>query len=223
MLKTRMSDRTVMSDTPVMRDKPVMSVTSAQSHKTHPTPDKDSRAMPIESVSVQSRAVESREIEAHCFDPDLYETDETAWLEAMSEHAARGDHQSIDFPHLAEYLSDMASRDRREVESRLWVLMGHLLKWQHQPQARSRSLVSTILRQRWELQYMLSSPTLRSHAGDVLTSVYETARQWAVVENWLEQHRYPGQCPYTLEDVLETVEIGLKSDELSDDPIHDSD
>ena len=45
----------------------------------------------------------------------LYEQDETAWLEAMSELIRLGRLEEIDYPNLAEYLADMARRDRREV------------------------------------------------------------------------------------------------------------
>src|SRR5262245_66591724 len=63
----------------------------------------------------------------------LYERDETAWLEAMAALAAERRYAEMDYQHLSEYLSDMAKRDRREVFSRLVVLMGHLVKWEAQP------------------------------------------------------------------------------------------
>src|SRR5437667_12763961 len=66
----------------------------------------------------------------------LYERDETAWLEVMSALAASGRFAEMDYRHLSEYLADMARRDRREVFSRLVVLLSHLLKWDHQPERR---------------------------------------------------------------------------------------
>ena len=47
--------------------------------------------------------------------PSLYESDETAWLEAMSELIHQGRLNELDYAHLREYLADMARRDRREV------------------------------------------------------------------------------------------------------------
>ncbi|MBX6314645.1 MAG: DUF29 family protein [Isosphaeraceae bacterium] len=44
----------------------------------------------------------------------------------------------------SEYLSDITRRDRREVESRLAVLIAHLLKWTYQPRRRTRSWRATI-------------------------------------------------------------------------------
>src|SRR3954454_5279931 len=67
----------------------------------------------------------------------LYERDETAWLEVMAELIRDGRFGELDYENLGEYLADMARRDRREVESRLAVLIAHLLKWEHQPRRRS--------------------------------------------------------------------------------------
>ena len=49
--------------------------------------------------------------------PDLYEQDETAWLDIMSKLVAQGRFEELDCGHLSEYLADMAKRDRREVFS----------------------------------------------------------------------------------------------------------
>src|SRR5438094_601214 len=47
--------------------------------------------------------------------PELYEADETAWLETMADLIRAGKYKELDYLHLGEYLSDMARRDRREV------------------------------------------------------------------------------------------------------------
>ena len=67
----------------------------------------------------------------------LYEADETAWLEQTAELVRAGRFDQVDAVNLAEYLTDMARRDRREVFSRLVVLLSHLLKWDHQQDRRS--------------------------------------------------------------------------------------
>ena len=60
------------------------------------------------------------------------------------------------------YLADMAKRDKREVSNRLRMLLVHLLKWEYQPRKRSRSWEGTILTQRYELQALLESRTLKN-------------------------------------------------------------
>src|SRR5271157_324403 len=78
----------------------------------------------------------------------LYEQDETAWLEAMSELIRLGRLDEVDYSNLAEYLADMARRDRREVDGRLIVLITHALKWANQSDRRSGSWKGTIIEQR---------------------------------------------------------------------------
>jgi hypothetical protein len=132
----------------------------------------------------------------------LYETDETAWLEATAELARTGRMDQIDPGILAEYLTDMAKRDRREVFSRLVVLLAHLLKWQYQPEGRSRSWQGTILEQQQELRPFLESGTLRNHALAVLGDAYTQACQRAAVETGLSRSTFPEACPWDLEAAL---------------------
>lgn len=138
--------------------------------------------------------------------PFLFEHDETAWLEVMADLARDGRAADLDLPHLAEYLLDMARRDRREVESRLVVLLVRLLKWDHQPEQRSRSWRATVIEQRQELNRLAGRGVLRNHAEAVLAEVYPEAVERAVAETGLPPGRCPGECPYTLDRLL-TIEV----------------
>ena len=138
--------------------------------------------------------------------PALYERDETAWLEAMAELARDGRAEDLDLRHLAEYLFDMARRDRREVESRLAVLLSHLLKWTYQPDHRSRGWRATVIEQRQELNRLAGRGVLRNHAQEVLADVYTEAVERAAVETGASRDRFPAECPYTLDELL-TVEL----------------
>jgi hypothetical protein len=134
--------------------------------------------------------------------PALYQSDETAWLDAMAQLIREGRHTELDFSNLGEYLEDMARRDRREVLSRLAVLLAHLLKWTYQPGHRSGSWKATIETQRQELHELLESGVLRKYADEVLFKAYTNAVRQAVAETGLQESTYPVECPYSLEDVL---------------------
>lgn len=134
--------------------------------------------------------------------PDLYAEDETAWLEEMAGRIAAGEHADLDFASLGEYLSDMAKRDRREVFSRLVVLIAHVLKWQYQPDKRSGSWQRTILEQRRELAGAASKGVLRRHADDVLADAYVAAVEDAVIETGLPPDTFPAECAYTFDELL---------------------
>jgi hypothetical protein len=134
--------------------------------------------------------------------PTLYHADETAWLETMARLVAEGRWEELDRDHLSEYLQDMARRDRREVLSRLTVLLAHLLKWEHQPERRSGSWQATIRSQRHELGDLLESGTLRNHAVDVLDRAYRRAVEQASLDTGKAETEFPQSCPYTLEQIL---------------------
>jgi hypothetical protein len=132
----------------------------------------------------------------------LFERDETAWLEVMSQLAAERRYAEMDHSNLSEYLADMAKRDRREVSSRLVTLLAHLLKWEHQPDHRSGSWQGTILEQRRELRKLLESGTLHNHAISVLAEAYADARKQAAAETGLSRGIFPVECAWDLESLL---------------------
>jgi hypothetical protein len=101
-----------------------------------------------------------------------------------------------------EFLSDMAHRDRREVESRLIVLLKHILKWVHQPERRSRSWRVTIIEQRQELTSEASRGVLRNHAEAILEQAYAKAVERAAAETDLPTDRFPPSCQYSFAEVL---------------------
>ena len=126
----------------------------------------------------------------------LYESDETAWLDAMSDLVAGGRFAELDRAHLAEYLADMAKRDRREVNSRMAQLLAHLLKWYFQPEKRTRSWERTIELQRQKLRRILESGTLRNHVEDRLPEIYGDAVRLAAIETGSAPELFPAVCPF---------------------------
>jgi hypothetical protein len=132
----------------------------------------------------------------------LYEQDETAWLEIMAELVAKKRFAELDHRHLSEYLSDMAKRERREVHSRLVILLWHLLKWENQPNKRTGSWENTIDQQRLELRLLLDSGTLRNHAIEILAGAFAVARKRVARETKLKIGQFPKECPWELDDLL---------------------
>lgn len=133
---------------------------------------------------------------------DLYLDDETAWCDAMVELLDLGRHEALDYANLRELLNDMSLRERREVVSRLRVLLTHVLKWSYQPDKRSRSWHLTILEQRDEVADRAASGVLRGHARRAVSDAYADAVERAVVETGLPAEAFPAACPFTLEQLL---------------------
>jgi hypothetical protein len=133
---------------------------------------------------------------------ELYTEDETAWLDVMADLLATGAYAELDYANLREYLTDMAKRDRREVESRLVVLLMHILKWMHQPDHRSRSWRGSIIEQRQELRRHAGRGVLRKHAESVLAETYQEAVERAVAQTGLAPEAFPAECAYSLDELL---------------------
>jgi Domain of unknown function DUF29 len=133
---------------------------------------------------------------------DLYEADETAWLDAMAELIAEGRMCDLDYSHLQEYLEDMAKRDRKEVSSRLRILLIHVLKWTYQKDMRTPSWESTVFDQQAELEPDMERGVLRNHAEESLASIYQKAVKQAAKETKLRAETFPPECPWTLEQLL---------------------
>jgi hypothetical protein len=148
----------------------------------------------------------------------LYEVDETAWLEATADLIRNGRLNEVDLNNLAKYLTDLAKRDRREVFSRLVVLLPHLLKWVHQPGRRLGSWRGTILEQQRELRQLLESGTLRSHAAAVFADAYADARKQAAAETGLAWNAFPQECGWDLDGALADWDDDGASGAAADQP-----
>jgi Domain of unknown function DUF29 len=132
-----------------------------------------------------------------------YEQDFYAWTVEQARLLRSGELSVIDAVNLAEEIESMGRRDRRELESRLTVLLIHLLKWQMQPDQRSRSWSATMREQRRQIEKLLrESPSLRSFAADVLAQTYTEACEDADDETGPPESAFPAECPFTLDEVL---------------------
>ena len=77
-----------------------------------------------------------------------YEKDFYAWTVEQARLLRSGELSAVDIENIAEEIESMGRSDRREIKSRLIVLLSHLLKWQMQPQMRSAGWSATIREQR---------------------------------------------------------------------------
>ncbi len=133
-----------------------------------------------------------------------YERDFYQWTCDQADLLRSGRLAALDVEHLVEELESMGARERRELTNRLKVLIAHLLKWQCQPQQRSRSWDATILEQRLSLQDLLDdNPSLRPILDDQLRRAYRLGRLLAIKEADLEETSFPIECPYSVAEVLD--------------------
>ena len=136
---------------------------------------------------------------------DLYDRDFFEWTRSNAALLRAGRLEEADLHHIAEEIEDMGVSQRRELESRLRVLLTHLLKWQVQPERRERSTwKSTIRVQRLEVESLLRKmPSLKNLLTECVEDVYERAVVRAAAETRLPEDRFPPTCPYTLDQILD--------------------
>jgi hypothetical protein len=132
-----------------------------------------------------------------------YDADFYAWTVEQARLLRAGELSVIDAVNLAEEIESMGRRDRRELHSRLVVLIMHLLNWRHQPAAQSRSWSATIEEQRLQIENVFAeSPSLRPLAAGMLAQTYAIARARAIAETGLADEAFPAACPFSLDDIL---------------------
>ncbi|NEV63082.1 DUF29 domain-containing protein [Thiorhodococcus minor] len=142
----------------------------------------------------------------------LYQTDYAAWAQRNAELLRERRFDELDIEHLLEELSDMSKSDRRELHSRLLVLLAHLLKWEFQYRSLSErwrefkgdSWRSTIVEQREQLADLLrQSPGLKSAVDGAIADAYPVAVRLAHKETRLPKTIFPEICPYSRDQVFD--------------------
>ncbi|WP_353932481.1 DUF29 domain-containing protein [Okeanomitos corallinicola TIOX110] len=133
----------------------------------------------------------------------LYEQDFYLWTQAIVEQLKENRFNEIDIPNLIEEIESMGRSEKRELKSRLIVLLMHLLKWQYQPEKRSESWRSTITEQRICIEALLEdSPSLQPLLTEVFADCYEKARLKASDETGIKLNFFPKESPFTLDETL---------------------
>ena len=133
----------------------------------------------------------------------LYETDFYDWTQKQVSLLKTQQWEQLDTVNLIEEIETLGRRERQELRNRLGVLLGHLLKWQFQPEKRSNSWLSTIREQRVQIKLLLQdSPSLKPYLDEVFFSVYELGLALAIRETELGENIFPEICLYTLDQTL---------------------
>lgn len=134
---------------------------------------------------------------------NLYDQDFYLWTQTIVQQLKENKFNEIDIPNLIEEIESMGKSEKRELRSRLIILLMHLLKWQYQPEKRSESWRSTITEQRICIEALLEdSPSLQPLLTEIFADCYQKARLKASDETGIKLNFFPNQSPFTLEDAL---------------------
>jgi len=139
-------------------------------------------------------------MEATLYDRDFYQ-----WALKNAELMRQGRLSEVDVANIAEELESMGKSQKRELISRLSVLIMHLLKWQYQPKKRSKSWLRSIIAQRADLSLLIDdSPSLKSEIVLSVARAYSLALVKFDNETGISSKKnLPTSCPYTFEQLMD--------------------
>ena len=130
--------------------------------------------------------------------PDPYVRDVYAWAFEQAERLRRGQLSSLDALNLAEEIEDLGNEIYNRLESALRITLMHLLKWDHQPQRRTRSWTLSIRNGRLDVEDILKRhPGVRRRVPGAVVHAYRRARIEAAGETGLDESAFPAACPYS--------------------------
>ena len=133
-----------------------------------------------------------------------YDTDFYAWANEQAALLRAGALTAADIENIAEEIESMGKGEKRELKSRLQIIVLHLLKWQFQPAGRGSSWETTIRVQRIDLVHQLSdNPSLKAQVPDVMGLAFGNARLLAADETKMSPKAFPAKCPYSLKQIMD--------------------
>lgn len=136
---------------------------------------------------------------------NLYNQDYYQWVQETIKLLEKKIFRSLDLDHLIEEIEDLALNEKQIIETNLIVVLKLLLKWQYQPEQRSGEIKASIRRHRYQIRDDLKvSPSLKTYLSEIWLESYQEARLQAADETELAISTFPEQCPYTIENILNT-------------------
>ena len=135
----------------------------------------------------------------------LYDRDFYAWANEQAGLLRAGRLSEADIEHIAEEIESIGRSEKRELVSRLTIVLLHLLKWQYQPGLRSASWEASVQVQRLKLvDHLADNPSLKPHTPDAITAAYRVGRIEAVAETGLGKTTFPPTCPWTFDQIMDS-------------------
>jgi hypothetical protein len=134
-----------------------------------------------------------------------YQTDFYSWTQQQVAFLKARQFNELDFDNLIEEIETMGRSEKHALESRLAVLLQHLLKWKYQPERRGRSWQLTLKEQRIKLAKLLkTNQGLKSELDEILADAYQLAVVKAAKETKFDETVFPAECPWLLSQITHT-------------------
>jgi len=136
----------------------------------------------------------------------LYDQDFYLWTQEQAALLKAGALSQLDIENLTEEIGSMGKSQKKELISRLVILLMHMLKWDHQSDRRGRNWLKTIATQRTEIEILLyDNPSLKNELSNTVLKAYRLAVKQASTETGLGIGSFPLNCMYTIEQIMGDV------------------
>jgi hypothetical protein len=133
-----------------------------------------------------------------------YDKDFYSWTQEQAELLKSGRFSELDIDNLIEEVESMGRSEKRELESRLTILLLHLLKWKYQEVRRGRSWQLSIDEQRIQFEKTLNeNPGLKPALDQIIKDAYKLAVIRAARETRISKAIFPERCPWTVAQLIE--------------------
>ena len=133
-----------------------------------------------------------------------YDRDFHAWAKEQGELIRSRSANAIDWDNVAEEIESLGRQESGELYSHFVILLTHLLKWEFQPNRRSRSWRVTVHAQRADIAKQLKrSPSLKAVLQEEFDDAYPRARSQAELETRLPAETFPEAPPFDLMQALD--------------------
>jgi len=132
-----------------------------------------------------------------------YDGDFYTWTQEQGVLLRAGRLDAVDRENIAEEIESLGRNEFDKLVSFYAFIMLHMLKWEHQPNLRSRSWAISIDRNRDHAAGVLEgNPGLKPRLDEAAKLAYRRARRDAVAETGLRKATFAESCPFTLDEVL---------------------
>ena len=135
-----------------------------------------------------------------------YDRDVILWSEEQARLLRARRFSELDLEHLADEIEDVGKSEKRELASRMAVLLAHLIKWKREPDGRTNSWRTTINDQRRRIALAIKeTPSLKAvmRVADWQEGVWLDARSQARKEMGLTGDDLPEACPWPMEQAVD--------------------
>jgi hypothetical protein len=136
----------------------------------------------------------------------LYDQDFYLWIQTTIQQLQERNLEQLDIENLIEEIDSMGRSEKRELKTRLVILIEHLLKLQYWIEGKddnARGWHNTVVEQRRQIAYTLAdSPSLKAILNDVFLPCYQDARKDTINKYQLSSNLFPEEPPFSLAQVL---------------------